>query len=209
MCFDFACFASYARHERKFGMPRIRKIKSPHITDDDARLFRESIGEVRPLTPRSSGPQTRKSPPAPHPAMFEADEAAVRSELLDSPIDPAAHEVGEELLYLREGHSPQLLKQLRRGRFSVEDEIDLHQMDERTARTTLDGFLAECKRREARCVRIVHGKGLRSGSAGPVLKRMTDRVLRRRDDVLAFASARPAQGGTGATVVLLRGSRRR
>jgi len=53
----------------------------------------------------------------------------------------------------------------------------------------------------------VHGKGLRSGSAGPVLKRMTDRVLRRRDDVLAFASARPAQGGTGATVVLLRRGR--
>ncbi|HJU08971.1 MAG TPA: Smr/MutS family protein [Rhodanobacteraceae bacterium] len=141
--------------------------------------------------------------------MFEADEAAVRDELLDSAIDPAAHEVGEELLYLREGHSPQLLKQLRRGRFSVEDEIDLHQMNDRSARVTLDEFLAECKRRGVRCARIVHGKGLRSGSVGPVLKRMTDRVLRRRDDVLAFASARPAQGGTGATVVLLRGSRRR
>ncbi len=190
-------------------MSRRKKIESAHISDQDSRLFRESIGEVRPLAPRSSGSQTRESPPAPHPAMFEADEAAVRDELLDSAIDPAAHEVGEELLYLREGHSPQLLKQLRRGRFSVEDEIDLHQMSERTARATLDGFLADCKRRGARCVRIVHGKGLRSGNAGPVLKRMTDRVLRRRDDVLAFASARPAQGGTGATVVLLRGSRRR
>ena len=63
------------------------------------------------------------------------------------------------------------------------------------------------RRRDITCVRIVHGKGLRSGSAGPVLKRMTDRVLRRRDDVLAFASARPAQGGTGATVVLLRRGR--
>ena len=146
----------------------------------------------------------RKTPPAPHPAMFEADEAAVRGELLYSAIDPVAHEVGEELLYLRDGHSPQLLKRLRRGHFSIEDEIDLHQMDERTARATLDEFLADCRKRGVRCVRIVHGKGLRSGSAGPVLKRMTDRVLRRRDDVLAFASARPAQGGTGATVVLLR-----
>ena len=189
-------------------MSRKRKTESAHVTDEDSRLFRDSIGEVRPLAPRSSGPHTRKTPPAPHPTMFEADEAAVRDELLDSAIDPAAHEVGEELLYLRESHSPQLLKRLRRGHFSIEDEIDLHQMDERTARTTLDDFLADCKRRNVLCVRIVHGKGLRSGSAGPVLKRMTDRVLRRRDDVLAFASARPAQGGTGATVVLLRGARR-
>jgi DNA-nicking Smr family endonuclease len=53
-------------------------------------------------------------------------------------------------------------------------------------------------------VRIVHGKGLRSRAAGPVLKALTDRLLRRRDDVIAFASARPALGGTGAVVVLLK-----
>jgi DNA-nicking Smr family endonuclease len=53
-------------------------------------------------------------------------------------------------------------------------------------------------------VRIVHGKGLRSRATGPVLKALTDRLLRRRDDVIAFASARPALGGTGAVVVLLK-----
>jgi DNA-nicking Smr family endonuclease len=46
---------------------------------------------------------------------------------------------------------------------------------------------------------------LRSKAAGPVLKALTDRLLRRRDDVIAFASARPMQGGTGAVVVLLKG----
>ena len=190
-------------------MHRKRKTGSTQVRDEDSHLFRESIGEVRPLAKRSSASHAHKTPPVPHPAMFEADEAAVRDELLDSAIDPAAHEVGEELLYMRDGHSPQLLKRLRRGHFSIEDEIDLHQMDERSARMTLDDFLADCKNRGVRCVRIVHGKGLRSGNNGPVLKRMCDRVLRRRDDVLAFASARPAQGGTGATVVLLRDSRRR
>ncbi|HET6906885.1 MAG TPA: Smr/MutS family protein [Rhodanobacteraceae bacterium] len=184
-------------------MPRKRKIEPEQVSDEDARLFREAIGDIRPLAPKPE-PGHARTPPAPHPAMFERDEAAVRNELLESAIDPAAHEVGEELLYLREGHSPQLLKRLRRGHFSIGDEIDLHQMDERAARATLGDFLADCRRRGITCVRIVHGKGLRSGSAGPVLKRMTDRVLRRREDVLAFASARPAQGGTGATVVLLR-----
>ncbi|MBS0431923.1 MAG: Smr/MutS family protein [Proteobacteria bacterium] len=188
-------------------MPRGTPRRPPSIEDEDSRLFRESIGAVRPLARKPEAPPARRAPPAPHPAQFERDEAAVRDELLDSAIDPAIHEVGEELLYLREGHSPQLLKRLRRGVFSVEDEIDLHQMDGRSARAVLDAFLADCQRRGVRCVRIVHGKGLRSGSAGPVLKRMTDRVLRRRGDVLAFASARPAQGGTGATVVLLRSKR--
>jgi DNA-nicking Smr family endonuclease len=53
-------------------------------------------------------------------------------------------------------------------------------------------------------VRIVHGKGWRSGPGGPVLKGLTDHLLRRRADVLAFASARPADGGTGAVLVLLK-----
>ena len=187
-------------------MPRRKPAPPANVSDEDARLFREAIGAIRPLAPKPESGHAR-TPPAPHPAMFERDEAAVRDELLESPIDPAAHEVGEELLYLREGHSPQLLKRLRRGHFSIGDEIDLHNMDERAARATLDEFLADARRRGITCVRIVHGKGLRSGSAGPVLKRMTDRVLRRRDDVLAFGSARPAQGGTGATVVLLRRGR--
>lgn len=190
-------------------MNRRPKIVSYEISAEDSLLFRNSIGDVRRLAQRSPAPQPDKSRPAPHPAMFERDEAAVRDELLDSAIDPAALEVGEELLYLRDGHSPQLLTRLRRGAFSVEDEIDLHQMNEKAARAMLDDFLADSKRRGLACLRIVHGKGLRSGAAGPVLKRMTDRVLRRRNDVLAFAPARPAQGGTGATVVLLRKTRRR
>ncbi|MER3546613.1 MAG: SMR domain protein, partial [Rhodanobacteraceae bacterium] len=101
--------------------------KRKSITDEDSRLFRDAIGEVRQIGSEETA--SRKSPPAPRAAQFEADEAAVKDQLLDSAIDPAAHEIGEELLYLREGHPPQLLKRLRRGSFSVQDEIDLHQMD--------------------------------------------------------------------------------
>lgn len=186
-------------------MKREPKKKTSVVSAEDSRLFRDAIGATRPLADKPM--PERNAPPAPYPAMFERDEAAVRDELLDSVIDPAAIEIGEELLYLRDGHSPQLLKRLRRGVFSVEDEIDLHQMNEKAARATLDAFLVQARQHGYACLRIVHGKGLRSGSAGPVLKRMVDRVLRRRDDVLAFASSRPAQGGTGATVVLLRKAR--
>ncbi|KZC39356.1 MULTISPECIES: Smr/MutS family protein [Rhodanobacter] len=178
-----------------------RRTPAP-VNDDDSRLFREAIGDVRPLVSAPAPPAAPK--PAPHPRMLEADEAAVPGELLDMAFDPALLEVGEELAYLRDGYPPKLLRQLKRGQFSVQDDLDLHQMNAAAAQASIAAFLAEAKQHGLRCVRIVHGKGLRSKAAGPVLKGLTDRLLRRRDDVIAFASARPAQGGTGAVIVLLK-----
>lgn len=173
----------------------------PAVTEDDARLFRDAIGEVRRLD-AAEPPVVPKPEPRAH--MLEADEAAVPGDLLDMAFDPGLMEVGEELSYLRDGYPPKLLRQLKRGQFSVQDDIDLHQMNAAAAQATIAEFLAEAHQRGWRCVRIVHGKGLRSKSSGPVLKVLTDRLLRRRDDVVAFASARPMQGGTGAVVVLLK-----
>jgi DNA-nicking Smr family endonuclease len=173
------------------------------INDEDSRLFREAIGDVRVLDPVSPPPAIAR--PLPHPHMFDADEAAVSGELLDMHFDPALLEVGEELSYLRDGYPPKLLRHLKRGQFSVQDDLDLHQMNAAAAQSSIVTFLAEAKQQGQRCVRIIHGKGLRSRAAGPVLKALTDRLLRRRDDVIAFASARPALGGTGAVVVLLKG----
>lgn len=172
------------------------------ISDDDARLFREAMGEVRQIEPAPLPPIAPK--PLPRPRMFEADEASVTSELLDMAFDPASMEIGEELGYLRDGYPPRLLRRLKRGQFSVQDELDLHHMNAAAAQASIVAFLAEAHQHDLHCVRIVHGKGLRSKAAGPVLKALTDRLLRRRDDVVAFASARPAQGGTGAVVVLLK-----
>jgi DNA-nicking Smr family endonuclease len=171
--------------------------------DDDSQLFRDAIGVVRLLTPSSLPPARDR--PAPYPHMFDKDEAAVPSELLNMDFDPAWLEVGEELSYLRDGYPPRVLRQLKRGKYSVQDDVDLHQMNAAAAQVTIIEFLAEAKRLGIRCVRIIHGKGLRSRSTGPVLKGLTDRMLRRRDDVIAFASARPSMGGTGAVVVLLKG----
>ena len=72
------------------------------------------------------------------------------------------------------------------------------------ATAALAGFLDENRRAGRLCLRVVHGKGHRSAE-GPVLKRLVDRLLRHRGDVLAFRSARPADGGAGAVIVLLRG----
>ena len=172
------------------------------VSTDDLRLFHDAIGPVRRLTHRHA--ELERAAPAPEPRQSLLDEARVSGELMSSAIDPAAIEVGEELSYLREGLSPKLLRQLKRGHFSSADEIDLHQMNAAVARAAIKEFLDENKRRGRLCVKIIHGKGLRSRAQGPVLKRLVDGMLRQRADVLAFASARPADGGTGAVIVLLR-----
>ncbi|MBO9663528.1 MAG: Smr/MutS family protein [Dokdonella sp.] len=170
--------------------------------EDDAQLFRDAIGRVRPL--KDSTPPPSAERPAPEPLQARLDEARVVDELLTHPID-AMVEGGDEIAYLKPGQQHRLLQRLRRGQFSVRAEIDLHDMTSAVAREAIRQFLDECRRKDELCVRIVHGKGLRSKAQGPVLKQLTDTLLRRRADVLAFTSARPVQGGTGAVIVLLQG----
>jgi DNA-nicking Smr family endonuclease len=178
------------------------KPRHPDFGDEDRRLFREAVGPVRPL--RRERVVIAAARPSPQPTQADLDEARVASELLAGTLDPAELEIGEELRYLKPGVAPRLLQRLKRGQYSIADEIDLHQMSASVARAALKVFLDDSRRADRLCVKIIHGKGLRSGAAGPVLKRLVDEVLRRRDDVLAFASAKPAAGGTGATLVLLR-----
>ncbi|TLY50747.1 MAG: SMR domain protein [Gammaproteobacteria bacterium] len=178
---------------------------APPVSNADHELFVQSIGRVRPV--KQIPTAASKPQPAPEPVQSQLDEARVSLELLNSAIDPALIEVGEELSYLKDGHSPQLLRDLKRGRYSIADEVDLHQMTAAVAQQVIAIFLADSKRAGLYCVKIIHGKGLRSRNEGPVLKRLVDRLLRRRADVIAFASARPEQGGTGAALVLLRTDR--
>lgn len=173
----------------------------PVPSEDDAQLFRDAIGPVRRLKEDAAAAPTAPRP-APEPVQAMLDEAHVIDELLTHPLD-ASIEGGDEITYLKPGQQHRLLQRLRRGQFSVQAEIDLHDMTSTVAREAIRHFLDDSRRDGALCVRIVHGKGLRSKAQGPVLKQLTDTLLRRRADVLAFTSARPAQGGTGAVIVLL------
>lgn len=177
-----------------------RADKAP-LSDSDRQLFREAVGPLR-RTPVSA-PIPRARPPKPRAHKLEEDEARVRDDLLQA-FDPAVMETGAELAFLRDGYSPMLLKRLKRGRYSIVDELDLHHMTADAARAAITDFLNEAIAHGLGCVRIIHGKGQRSGPGGPVLKGLTDHMLRRKRKVIAFASAPPAEGGTGAVLVLLR-----
>jgi DNA-nicking Smr family endonuclease len=170
--------------------------------EDDKELFRQAVAGARPLPQQRHVP--RPPPPPPRAAFRRADERAV----LDESLEHGAHELevesGEEILYRRDTLPVAILKGLRRGRYALEDELDLHGMTALQAREAIREFLGDALARGLRCVRVVHGKGRGSGPRGPVLKKSVNLWLRKHDEVLAFCSARPAQGGTGAIYVLLR-----
>ena len=170
--------------------------------EDDAGLFRQAMKGVRPRPPPERLAPAKPLPP-PRPLQKEADERAVLEELLDTPL-PEDYESGDTLAYRSEGVQDAVFRRLRRGGYRIEAELDLHGLNATVARHAVARFLADCQDHDRRCVRIIHGKGLRSPNTGPVLKVRVDSWLRKRKDVLAFASARPQDGGTGAIYVLLR-----
>lgn len=169
---------------------------------DEARLFRAAVRGVRPLrAPASPLRPPRRRPQA---RFTRADRAAVLRESLDPlAAEDSEHFTGEALAFHRPHISATVLRRLRRGDFRVQREIDLHGMTVAEAKPALREFLVRALEQQVRCVRIVHGKGLRSGHRGPVLKAAVSSLLRRTGAVLAYVSARPVDGGTGAVYVLL------
>lgn len=176
----------------------------PDAEPDEARIFRDAVRDVRPLAARTARP----APPRPaklraRARFARADRAAVLRESLDAGGPDPTLAGGEELVYRRPHVQPAVLRRLRRGEYRVQREIDLHGLTVAEAKHALRQFLVEALESQARCVRIIHGKGLRSGTRGPVLKSAVSGLLRRTGAVLAYVSARPVDGGTGALYVLL------
>ena len=134
------------------------------------------------------------------------DERETLAESL-SDFDPweSGFETGEELNFVRDGVRRDALRKLRRGHWVIQDELDLHGLTSAEARPLVAQFLNQSRRAGLRCVRVIHGKGLRSKNREPVLKRKVAVWLAQREEVLAFCQARATEGGGGAVVILLSG----
>jgi DNA-nicking Smr family endonuclease len=188
----------------------------PKGSSGEAELFRAAVRDVTPL------PKTERAEPALGGELRKRRRAAARRTvdgepgaeledaalgdvaLGDAALDGDSPTGADTLSFHRPGVRARTLKQLRRGLYPVEDELDLHGLSQAAARDSLVEFLAYGAAAGYRCVRIVHGKGYRSGARGPILKIAVNTWLKRHPDVMAFTSARPIDGGTGAVYVLLR-----
>lgn len=177
------------------------KRRDPSANPDtalDVSLFRAAMRDVKPL------PAVVRPAPARKRAAHKRQ--AVPTVNLDEQMPFVAATVAGEatLSFRRPGVRDQDLRKLRRGLIPVERELDLHGLNQARARVLLAECIAAGRAEGMRCIRIIHGKGMRSGDRGAVLKSAVNDWLRRHFAVLAFVSAKPIDGGCGAVYVLLR-----
>jgi len=176
---------------------------SRHIgTDDEGQLFRRAMADARPLVTDTVEPSRRR--PRPLARFSRLDERQALRESLEDPPHAIELANGSALSYRHASVTIKTMRRLARGGVSVQAELDLHGLVASEAKEVVRNFIEGALLRGYTCVRIVHGKGLGSGRNGPVLKRKLDQWLRLWEPVLAFVSARPADGGTGAIYVLLK-----
>jgi DNA-nicking Smr family endonuclease len=177
-------------------------------TESEAETFRAAVRDVRPLAQTPSAAGLAKPKPRARLRKGTAREIENLDEAMPLIADAAAVAEGvtgeAALSFQRAGVRVQTLRKLRRGLYPIDDELDLHGLTQSAARSLLAEFIVRSRDGGYRCVRIIHGKGYRSGARGPVLKAAVNLWLRRHLDVMAFVSARAIDGGAGAVYVLLR-----
>lgn len=165
---------------------------------DDAALFRAAVGEVKPL------PQQNRIVPQPAPRKPFRHSATAHDIIPDTLSDSAPEQTADE--YLGNGLPRMTLRKLRRGFWPIQDRLDLHGLTTDAARRLLQEFLHEAIQHEARCVLVVHGKGMNSRGGEAVLRKLTRHWLAQHPRVLAWCDAPPQEGGSGAVLVLLKAS---
>lgn len=170
--------------------------------DDETNLFRKTVGKIRPVKQDKVPPHRQPRKPVPEQTLREHKE--IMSNLLSDEFEPAEIETGDELLFTRPGLQHSVTRKLRRGQYAIEAELDLHGATVVQAREAVLSFLKNAMDQDKRVVRIIHGKGNTSEGKLPVLKGKVNSWLRQKKEVLAFCSARPNDGGTGAVYVLLK-----
>lgn len=174
-------------------------------SDDDAVALAEAFAGATPIA-RPNRATIRRPRPDPLPRHSQQDEQLALAESLAEPDDDQLLDSGTDDAYAVPGVSRRTLIDLRRGRWVAEASLDLHGLKREEARAAIDRFLADCRDRRLRVVRIIHGRGLGSPGGVSILRLLSRQWLTRREGVLAFCQARQQDGGEGAVQVLLRNS---
>lgn len=170
----------------------------------ESNLFVRAVGMVQRLPVHDLA--TLDGPaPAPIAHQRQKDDEAVLRDCLSDEFDVSTLlDTDEALSFRRPGIGRDVTHKLRKGDWSIQREIDLHGLRSDEARVALAEFIRLAHRQGLRCLRVVHGKGLGSPGKTPVLKSKVHSWLVQKNQVMAFVQAKPAEGGAGALVVLLK-----
>lgn len=183
-------------------MKNIKPRKKFQINEQEVALFKDLLQDVTPMEQDKIMPYKPvvKAKPKAHTAQ------EIQDILLESQyghFNYYEYETGEELHFCKPGLEKQLSK-LKRGQYKLDATLDLHGYSAEEAYKSTLQFLHKCRTHHYLCVKIIHGKGKHSGNQGPVLKPMLNHCLCQWNATLAFCSAKPEDGGTGALYLLLK-----
>ena len=200
------------RQRREAALPahwQVDNGNSQRIADPEISALRAAMAGVEPL-PDVNRVVLGTPRPSARPRQFIADEKAALHESLHGPIALQDRlEGGDEAQHLRIGVAAHVLRDLRRGRWVIQGETDLHGLNRDEARHQLASFLATSLHQGKRCLRVIHGKGHGSPQKLSILRQLVRGWLAQRIEVLAYCQARPQDGGDGALIVLLHAPRKR
>lgn len=169
--------------------------KRPLVSPEDQALFMEAIGGATPLTGRDRVPVVK--------APF-----VVKIVELPPQVSLTVEGDGQRYAARGPGVSRTQVQELRTGKIHAEQTLDLHGELVEKGLQQLRAFMLEANRIGRRCVLIVHGKGTHSEHGAPLREAVLGELLGPLSGLIhALSTAAPADGGEGATYVMLRGLR--
>jgi DNA-nicking Smr family endonuclease len=183
------------------------------VSAGDEAVFRAEMADVVPLAPKAASRRLKEVPPPrawPTPRMPDEDIEALRSlaDLVSGRAEFDLTHTAEFVEGQTRGLPPTLMEQLRAGRIPFQDHLDLHGLTLVQSEAAVTRFILDSVAKGRRSVLLVHGRGLGSPDGVPVIKHHLESLLLHgpaRKYILAFTTARPVDGGLGASYVLLRG----
>ena len=186
--------------------------KKPEIETipDENAIFREALWDVSPLSHQKDRIIKRVDTNIRPKYHVQDDEFEGLAYLTDLVSGQASLDITFSDEYIEgavTGFSPKIMDKLKKGQYPIQDHVDLHGLKREEAEIAIKDFLLKSRRLGLRCVLIVHGRGLNSKDHIPVLKNMLLQIFKQsplKKVVLAFSTAMPYDGGTGAVYVLLR-----
>ncbi|MFT4058881.1 MAG: Smr/MutS family protein [Legionella sp.] len=177
------------------------------ISDEDKALFHEYMRSVKPLKEQNKRIKIETSKPPLSPKRKKLPPITENVEYYLSDVIKNTVLSQTTLSYAQAGLDNQRFKELKNGQIFWEGRLDLHGLKSDKARDALCHFIKNKTEEGMRCLLIIHGKGGHEGSP-PVIKNLVNRWLPQLEEVLAYHSALPKDGGTGAVYVLLKRNRK-
>jgi DNA-nicking Smr family endonuclease len=190
--------------------PQVKQAAPATAQEDDSQDDSIFFSAMQGVTQISGGGRQIQPPPPPTPELplDDADsEAKLMRQAMLGNVDFEL-EFSEEYMHgFVRGLDSKIFQQLKAGSLSAEGHLDLHGQNADQALDSLLFFMRESYLAGRRMVLVITGRGKNSPRGLGILRQELQTWLTReplRRIVLAFCTAQPREGGTGAVYVLLR-----